>query len=254
MRPNLVGSHVAKKPSLFGTLCEHDGTYPIQIFLGATKNWNRPRMTNEELLRCGEYMYETKLECYIHSIYLINLCRPLEDHTLKKAIFTLIYDLYVGHRIGAKGVVVHCGKSLDMELSQAMKNMYVNLTNMIKYIYPNCPLLLETPAGQGTEVLTRSEDFKLFYSMFSKVQRNLLKICVDTCHVFSSGHCPLQYITDIYQLFPESLVLVHYNDSKCEKNSRKDRHEYPGRGYIGIEIMEEIRVFCQKRNIPMVVE
>ena len=42
--------------------------------------------------------------------------------------------------------------------------MFINIRSLIPYISKECPLLIETPAGQGTEVLTTFDYFVSFYS------------------------------------------------------------------------------------------
>jgi deoxyribonuclease IV len=97
-----------------------------------------------------------------------------------------------------------------------------------------CPLLLETPAGQGSEVLTNSTDFLEF---IQAQEQPHLKICVDTCHVFSAGENPHEYIKKVPK---EQLKLIHFNDSKEGQGCCKDRHEFPGLGKVGLEILKEV--------------
>ena len=132
--------------------------------------------------------------------------------------------------------------------------MFINIRSLIPYISKECPLLIETPAGQGTEVLTTFDYFVSFYSDFKEEEREYIKVCIDTCHVFASGFDPLKYLKDFYELYPDSLVLVHYNDSKTKIGSKKDRHEKPGEGFIGVEKMKDIELWCIEKNIPMVIE
>ena len=96
--------------------------------------------------------------------------------------------------------------------------------------------------------------FSHFTSALQKNKEKKIKICIDTCHVYAAGHCPLKYIQDWYSQYPESIVLIHFNDSKCECGSCKDRHEYPGNGCIGLDKMIDISHFCNSVNLPMVYE
>jgi hypothetical protein len=48
--------------------------------------------------------------------------------------------------------------------------------------------ILETCAASGTELLSDLKDFGDFYHRFSETQKKNLKICIDTCHVFSAGY------------------------------------------------------------------
>jgi deoxyribonuclease-4 len=114
-----------------------------------------------------------------------------------------------------------------------------------------CPLLLETPAGQGTELLTVAADFLDFVGSFAD---NRLRACVDTCHVFACGHNPLEYITALTERDPTLLKLVHYNDSAAPCGSCVDRHAHVGQGHIGLGPMQAIAELCTARGLPMVVE
>ena len=109
---------------------------------------------------------------------------------------------------------------------------------------------IRNPAGQGTEVLTDIDDFSDFYNKFNESQKNKVKICIDTCHVFACGYDPLEYLKKWNELQPDSIVLVHYNDSKCECGSKKDRHAPAGEGYIGLEKLNSITEWCSNLDIP----
>ena len=132
--------------------------------------------------------------------------------------------------------------------------MYNNMCSVIEYIDPSCPLLLETSSGQGSETLYKYSEFKEFYNRFGDGIKEKIKICIDTCHVFAAGHDPLEFIVNWNKDCPNSIALVHFNDSKEKCGEKKDRHEYPGEGYIGIEKLDLINQFCKKINVPMVME
>jgi len=264
-----IGQHIPKRGTFYNSLrsfYEKDGNLnkPTQLFTGSPKVWRRPTLEPEDLHKTVKYVKENALTVFIHSIYLINLCKPPEEFN-KKALGCLLWDLETGSRLGFKGVVVHCGKSLNMPIDTALHNMFLNLNEVIQNVNFNCPLLLETSSGQGSETLWKYNDFKNFYSRFTKSQYNSLKICIDTCHVFAAGHDPLKFIMNWENDFPKTLVLVHFNDSKEKCGEKKDRHETPGEGYIGCEKMKAIENWCKegrkmdkygmsKESIPMVME
>jgi deoxyribonuclease-4 len=81
-------------------------------------------------------------------------------------------------------VVVHVGKSTGQSLPLAMATMRDNLELAIPFATESCPILLETPAGQGTEVLCTWGTFAAFVIA---INDSRLRMCVDTCHVFASG-------------------------------------------------------------------
>ena len=93
-----------------------------------------------------------------------------------------------------KGVVVHCGKYLKLDMQDALLNMYNNLIDLLPFTTKDCTILLETSAGQGTEVLHTYKMFSKFYALFSEKEQQKIAVCIDTCHVFA----PIRF----YKKFP----------------------------------------------------
>jgi len=122
----------------------------------------------------------------------------------------------------------------------------------LEHAHADCPLLLETPAGQGTELLTDMKEFLDFVESFGSPK---LRVCLDTCHVFASGHDPKAYLETALAR-PGLLKLVHYNDSLGACGSCVDRHAHiaTGEGLIGFPKMSEIAAICSTHTIPMVIE
>ena len=258
---NKIGTHIPKNKNFYQSLIDFFGSdgiikdKPVQIFTGSPKFWKRPQHNQSDISKTCKFVTENNLQVFIHSIYLINLSKPA-DIFMEKAYDCLVYELDIGVRMGFKGVVVHCGKSLELTEEEAINNMYQNI--MIVYnndkINLSNPLLIETSSGQGSETCWEIKKFKKFYSLFNSEQREKIKICIDTCHVYAAGHDPLEYLQDWNDTFPGSIVLVHYNDSKESLGKKKDRHAYPGKGYIGKKQMDNIASWCIDNNLPMVIE
>jgi len=204
----MIGSHIAKEKTFFKTLSAPstlpliEGGCPIQIFTGSNRSWALPQSDPQDVRETRTWVEEKGVTLFIHSIYLINLSRCGPDFS--KARDRLIHDLVLGPQLGAKGVVVHVGKALQMGQPQAILNMYNNLVGLLDHIDPSCPLLVETPAGQGTEILVSLDSFKKFYARFTPQQREKIKVCIDTCHVWAAGHEPLEYLEGWTQTFPGS--------------------------------------------------
>jgi len=254
-----LGFHVGKSPTytktiqdVLDSIKDNVKNFPIQIFTGSTKTWKRANVNEKDIHKAKELIIKNNMSVFIHSIYLINLSRFGEE--FEKAKECLEYDLKIGPMLGAKGVVVHVGKALKMGTEKAVDNMFKNILNMLDSIDESCPLLIETPAGQGTEVLSDIDSFISFYNKFSDFQKTKLKICIDTCHIFACGYQPDKYLEKWNEECPGSIVLVHYNDSKCACGSRKDRHAPIGEGLINIETLDYIVKWCTVLDIPMVRE
>lgn len=241
-----IGCHIQKLKSLVDTVRMLPDSKPYQIFLGGPQS-SRLSIEDGELAATASEIGNRSASVYVHSQYIINLSNRKADSWAEEL---LIKNLKYAVAIGCKGVVVHVGKSIGMDISEAIKNMRDTLSNALKHATVNCPLLLETPAGQGTELLTDSDEFIDFVDSF---QDERLRVCIDTCHVFASGHKPLEYINKIQER-KDLLKLVHYNDSATPCGSCVDRHAFMGTGHIGIEGMKAIAELCTAGKVPMLIE
>jgi deoxyribonuclease-4 len=86
-------------------------------------------------------------------------------------------------------------------------------------------------------------------------------VCLDTAHTFASGYdissetglrATIKAIDKTFGL--KRIKLVHCNDSKVPLNSRVDRHQHIGLGYIGEEGFRRITRNLKFRNVPFILE
>lgn len=242
-----IGSHMPKLKSLVDTVMSLPTDRPSQIFLCGPQS-SKLHISDEELAATAVAVAATGVALYIHSPYIINLCSPTTAENDAYHTKLLIKHLQYGAAIGARGVVVHVGKSTTQALAVAMATMNKNMYEAIQYATDSCPILLETPAGQGTEVLRTREEFTAFVAEFGDGR---LRMCIDTCHVFACGHQPLDYI----QKTPTPFIkLIHFNDSATPCGSCVDRHAAIGQGHIGYDTMAAIANHAGANGIPMVIE
>jgi deoxyribonuclease-4 len=242
----LIGCHVPKQKTLPDTILSlPDVRKPYQIFLGGPQN-SSLRVADEELAAAAQLVQERKASLYVHSQYIINLCSSDSWN-----VELLMKNLQYAAAIGCKGVVVHVGKSTTRPIGEALQTMKLNIRRVLEAATESCPLLLETPAGQGTETLTGQNDFINFVLEIGSPR---LRVCLDTCHVFACGHKPLDYIHGVYAAQSDLLKLIHYNDSAAPCGSCVDRHAFMGTGHIGMEGMKAIAELCGSKGLPMVIE
>ena len=246
-----IGCHVKKQKTVAMTLegLQHVNHKPYQMFLTGPQS-TKIEMKDEDLAAAGAEQASGGVRMYVHSPYVINLCH---EPGTKEDYGRVCLDKNVQYALamGLKGVVVHVGKSVGMELGVAHEYMRANLVKALESATDQCPILLETPAGQGSETLTTADDFIAFVQSFASPN---LRICVDTCHVFASGHDPLEYIQKIWDTDPALLKLVHFNDSATPCGSCLDRHAFIGTGKIGFAGMKAIADYCMEKGVPMLVE
>ena len=241
-----VGYHITKGKKLSQTLNELSPKKPYQIFLTARSS--NFKISDDEILKCATIVETRGLKIFVHTPYLLNLANN-EEYIVE----SLRNHLKVCGQMKFMGCVVHVGKSVKKPIEEAMHNMRQNILQSIEAATPECPLLLETPAGQGTEMLTIREDFMDF---ILSIDDSRLGICVDTCHIFSSGYMPMDYINYIIkdERLAKYLKLFHYNDSEKECKSCVDRHALLFKGKIPMEELVQVAFIGQNYNIPLIIE
>ncbi len=242
-----IGFHTGKQKQLLNTVASlGDYTKPYQIFLSGPQN-SHIKTDDADIAATLGFIGKVKAQIYVHSQYIINLCAKTNDdwHTN-----LLIRNLQITRAFGGRGVVVHVGKSTQQPLAEALETMRKSIAAAIEHATLDCPLLLETPAGQGTETLTDMKEFLDFVESFKDAR---LRMCLDTCHVFACGVQPIEYIQAALKR-PGLLKLIHFNDSHGGCGSCVDRHAATGTGKIGFKSMALIADTCAKAGLPMLVE
>ena len=242
-------------------------TRSFQLFLKSPQSSlsTKVKLNDKDKEKCKELVNERKLKVVNHSSYMINFARPLSQN--KNTITAVIDDLVNINAIGGIGSIIHVGKCVESQkitCEQGTKNMRTNMEKVIDYIISqklDANLILETGAGQGTELFTKMEDLGAFYHSFSKKYKEHLRICIDTCHVFSAGYDlgtkkKVNEFIDLIQKHIKwnNVELIHLNDSKTKLGSRVDRHENLGEGNIPILGLKYFIKFCKEKEIPIILE
>ncbi len=118
-------------------------------------------------------------------------------------------------------------------------------------------VLLETMAGKGSEIGSSFEELREIIDRAK--YRDRLGVCFDTCHTWDAGYDiagdldgVLQHFDDVIGL--DRLYAVHFNDSKNDCGSHKDRHEKLGQGRIGAEAMRRIALHPALQSKPFILE
>jgi deoxyribonuclease-4 len=245
-----IGTHVPKLGSLLATLEAHKNSYPIQLFLAGNTAFRTPVRTNDVVAAGNWRLAQSPIQpVFIHAPYCINLCDPEG----RQGLTCLINCLTLAELARFNGVVVHVGKSVKQPRDTAYNHMMQNLVtvlNACKLQYTQ--LLLETPAGQGTELLTSPQELAEFVLAVRKQLHDpdSLALCLDTCHVFAAGWQPMAYLERLQEL-DRLVALIHYNDSATELGSRVDRHASPGTGRIPAEQLQRVRAWANAQPVPV---
>lgn len=242
-----------------------DGANSIQIFTCDPCTYN-PCTYNTTTFNINTYvsyfLKSNNINIVIHGSFLINLSRKFDDKICKNSINLLKRDLKICKKINALGVIIHMGKDTQNLGYDNAINTYIDNLNHILSTTENSTIILETGTGCGKEVASRLNELGRIRN--SCIDKNRIKFCIDTCHIYAAGYDltdndfvdTLENYIDI-TLGWNNVVVAHINDSKDLLNSRKDRHDDISCGNISKNNVESFMKFISffvKRNIPIILE
>ncbi|WP_223832776.1 deoxyribonuclease IV [Streptomyces venezuelae] len=261
---NPVGGHVPVAGGLasVGLSYARDlGAEAVQVFVANPRGWatppGNPKQDEEFRAACAA----GNIPAYVHAPYLINFGSHTEA-TVDKSVDSLRHSLRRARAIGALGVVVHTGSATGgreraVALAQVRERMLPLLDELTHDDDPF--LLLESTAGQGASLCSRTWDFGPYFEALDSHPK--LGICLDTCHIFAAGHDlagpggmkqTLDLLVDT--VGEGRLKLIHANDSKDVVGAHKDRHENIGTGHIGEEPFRELMLHPATEGVPLIIE
>jgi deoxyribonuclease-4 len=262
LRGPLLGAHMSiaggvDKALLLGKQVDCTA---IQIFTKSSRQWAGSPYTPEEVENFARNRTETGIGTVIaHDSYLLNLGSP-DGALRKKSVRAFIDELERCERLGVLNLVGHPGAHMGAGEEQGMKL----IARSMNQIHKACPgyrtkITLEITAGQGSCLGYRFEQIARMIELTKESER--VRVCFDTAHAFAAGY-DIRSEEGYERTFTEfdetigldRLAAFHLNDSKKEFNSRVDRHEHIGKGYIGVETFR--RLVNDKRfwGLPMCLE
>lgn len=253
------GGHIHKGKDIAKTLQDFATKFPgrpCQLFLSNTHSGKRDARTATQVDSAAAVVRAHNLQFFVHAPYMINLCANECD---EKGEFwqqrILNEELILASRACARAVVVHTGARKTKTEEEALTIMEHMVRTALSYASESCKLLLESPCGKGSEIVTRPEELGAFFRRFSTEEKKRLGLCLDTCHVFAAGYDPLEYLKWWEQYMTDiPIVLIHFNDSKTPCGSHVDRHARIGTGHIGYDKLMEVAAWAHHRGIPLVQE
>lgn len=217
------------------------GCQVIQIFTRNRLRWSAKRLSEEEIHSFFKVKIETNIiPVAIHGSYLINLASPSANKR-NNSLSLLVKEMEWAEKLKIPFLVIHPGSHMgDGELrGLSLVGEMINRANEKTPEY-KVQILLELTSGQGTGLGYRFEHIREILGLSRNYDR--LGVCFDTCHVFAAGYDfrtkesyrhLLKEFDNIIGL--KYLKLFHINDSKNDLGSRVDRHDHPGKGFIGRE-------------------
>ena len=260
------GYHVnVEKKAFFKTLKgEHElhetRANAYQVFIKTPRRKGLSNISDKEFQQCKKYISDNDIYLVAHSTYLINMANPIEGDTYQ--IDTAVDDLLAIEKLGGRGSVFHVGKHKKRDYAECLRISKAYIEKVIDETEGSRSLfILETAAGCGTEMMTTIEELGSFYNNFSEKYKKRIKLCIDTCHVYSAGYNlgtkkSVSEFIDLVQkhIKWKNVEVIHLNDSKTQLGSRIDRHESLGKGNIPLVGLKYFIKFCKEKQLPIILE
>lgn len=190
-----------------------------------------------------------------HGSYTMNLCSAKEE-TRANGRDMLQQDLKRMELLPGNLYNFHPGSHTGQGTETGIQQIADTLNELLAPEL-HTTVLLETMAGKGSEIGGSFEELR---EIIDRVENNRkLGVCFDTCHTWDAGYDlvndldgVLQHFDDVVDL--DRLKAVHFNDSKNERGSHKDRHEKLGQGCLGMEAMKRIALHPALQGLPFILE
>ncbi|MGW7466263.1 deoxyribonuclease IV [Streptomyces xantholiticus] len=261
---NPVGGHVPVAGGLATTglgYARELGAETVQVFVANPRGWAMPKGNPAQDEKFRAECATESISAWVHAPYLINFGSHTEA-TVEQSVLSLRHSLRRAREIGALGVVVHTGsatggRAREVALAQVRERMLPLLDELTHDEDPF--LLLESTAGQGSSLCSRTWDFGPYFEALDAHPK--LGVCLDTCHIFAAGHdlaAPdgMRQTLDLLvgTVGQGRLKLIHANDSKDVAGAHKDRHENIGSGHIGEEPFRELMAHPATQGVPLIIE
>ncbi len=190
-----------------------------------------------------------------HGSYTMNLCSS-KDETRKNGLEMLRQDLERMELVPDNYYNFHPGSHTGLGTEKGIELIAENLNTVLKPDMTTT-VILETMAGKGSEI---GRSFEELQQIIDRIEcKDKIGICFDTCHTWDSGYDIVNDLDGVLTRFDKIIGLdrlkaIHFNDSKNECGSHKDRHEKLGQGKIGIEALKRIALHPVMENLPFILE
>lgn len=210
----------------------------VQIFLSNPQSYKAPAPRED-----ADALIASGLPLYVHAPYIMNPASP-NNRIRIPSRKTLAGTMAAAEAVGAQGVVVHGGHVGDDEDIAVGFERWRKLLDSFE---STVPMLVENTAGGGNAVV---RDLANYGPLWDEIGDYNVGVVIDTCHAWAAGE-DLDTAVERVRSLTGRVDLVHCNDSRDPRGSRRDRHANLGAGEIPEEL---ILAVVRAAGAPVVVE
>lgn len=239
---------------------ENLGVNTIMMHPSPPQRWNTKPFDPEQIAKFNEAKAKSGIKkVYMHGIYLINLANP-DKQKFHLSKISLVYYLDLLSKIDADGVIFHTGSFKDIEENAGYERVIYGLNWIMEHLeseFEGKKLFLECAAGAGSIIGDKFEELGRIYEGVKYKEK--IGFCLDTQHMFASGYDIVNNLDGVVDQIDKNLGIenvhaIHFNDSKTELASNRDRHENLGEGLIGEKAMTAFLNHPKLKDVSFVLE
>ncbi|MCM3091442.1 MULTISPECIES: deoxyribonuclease IV [unclassified Cytobacillus] len=256
-----IGSHVSMSGKKMLLAASEEavsyGSNTFMIYTGAPQNTRRKKIEDLNIEAGLKHMSENGIaDIVVHAPYIINIGNTTNPSTFELGVNFLRSEIDRTEAIGAKQIVLHPGAHVGAGTEAGIKKIVEGLNEVLNG-EENVQIALETMAGKGSECGRSFEELAMIIEGVN--YNNHLSVCFDTCHTHDAGYDIVNDFDGVLEEFDkiiglDRLKVLHINDSKNERGTRKDRHANIGFGHIGFNALNYIVHHPQLKEIPKILE
>ncbi len=259
----LIGAHVSASGGVENAPVNAAviGANAFALFTKNQKQWFASPLTKssiDEFIENCEKHGIRRTAVLAHDSYLINLGHPQQEG-LEKSRKAFIDEMKRCEMLRLDKLNFHPGSHLrEISETECLARIAESI-NIALDKTRGVSAIIENTAGQGSNV---GYKFDHLAEIIDKVEdKSRVGICIDTCHAFTAGY-DMKTEEACIKTFEELDMLVgleylkgmHLNDSKKPSQSRVDRHETLGNGFIDIVCFKWLMNQSFTDDIPLILE
>ena len=191
-----------------------------------------------------------------HAPYTLNPCSA-DARVREFAHMTMEDDLRRLLQLPCQLYTFHPGSHTGQGVEAGIRLTAALLSEMLSAVPNGATLLIETMAGQGSEIGSTFEQVAALIDAAGGGAR--LGVCLDTCHVFAAGYDLSGDLDGVLAAFDRTIGLarlraVHLNDSLHPLGSHRDRHARIGEGQLGLAALQRVTRHPALAHLPFLLE
>ena len=258
-----VGAHVSSSGGVFNAPlnAQKIGAKAFALFTKNQRQWKAKPLDEKTVEKFKENLQKVGISpkhILPHDSYLINLGHP-EKEKREKSLNAFIDEVKRCELLGLDKLNFHPGSHLGKISEEECLNLIAESMNKTLEVTENVTLVIETTAGQGSNLGYKFEH--LAYLIDKSIDKKRVGVCIDTCHIFAAGYDirDKESYEKTMQEFDrvvgfKYLKGMHINDSKSKFSSKVDRHHSIGMGELGENTFKFIMNDDRLKDIPLILE